>query len=391
MIDSSLAASYHRGHPEHFATGFAESCVRKGHPARVICHKRHFADFSCAVPVVPALSASLHDRSSNDEYDGGLDDFHVFESRFVEDLLASGETVSAGDLILMPTASARELAGLGKWLCHLGTPVRVAAIFHWGNARSLNAGTLDAALMRRAGRSIKAARPVEVRYTATTVELARALSGPLDQKVDLTTSLTFLGAMSRKPRQSERKRIGILGGARREKGEDIIRDLIGRALADRHDIEFVVQDHRVPQGDPSMLAPESPRVTLLGGWLDEDDMQEICGTLDLAVLPYERQFYGDAVSGVFTLMSGFGVPCIVPSGTWMSRRIQEGEAAGIVYHGDDAQAVHAALVEALDTLGPLQNASAEKVPQWRSKYSAESWIGTLPGMETLPSRPSAYR
>lgn len=381
VIDSSLAASYHRGHPEHFAAGFVASCNRRGHRARVICHQRHYAEYSCAAPVIPALSASLHDRLSDDAYDGGLEDFHAFENRFVEDMLASGESVAPGDLILMPTANARELAGLGKWLRHLGTPARVAAIFHWGSAPSLSAGSLDAALMRRASRNIAAAMPVDVRYSATTTELAHALSGPLGQSVDLTTSLTFLGSAPGHRRQNALKRVGILGGARREKGEDVIPDLIASSTAARHDIEFVVQDHRLSQDDPSLLTPESPRVTLLRGWLDEDDMQKICRTLDLAVLPYERRFYAQAVSGVFTLMTGCGVPCVVPSGTWMSRRIEEGEAAGIVYHGDTAEVVHAALSEALDTLRQLQERSIGKAGAWISRYSAESWIDDLLGAE----------
>ncbi len=122
---------------------------------------------------------------------------------------------------------------------------------------------------------------------------------------------------------------------------------------------------------------ESPRVTLLRGWLDEDEMHRVCGTLDLAVLPYERQFYSQAVSGVFTLMTAFGVPCIVPSETWMSSRIEEGEAAGVVYRGDSAEAVNIAVGEAMNKLDQLKGLSMGKAQLWRSRYSPESWIGDL--------------
>ncbi|WP_333676420.1 hypothetical protein [Dyella sp.] len=377
IIDSSLAASYHRGHPEHFVSGFVESCASRGYQAKVICHQNHFGAFSCAAPVIPALSASLHERWSSDSYDGALDDFQTFENRFLEDLLASGESVCPGDLVFLPTASARELAGLGKWLYHLETSVRVAAIFHWGSAHALEPGSLDAALMRRASRRIATASPLNVWYRATRNELARALSGPLGQQVDLVTSLTFFGTASSEARKNKLKRIGILGGARREKGEDIVPDLIRLSTAVHQDIEFVVQDHRLSRDDPSGLAMESPRVTLLRGWLDEDEMHRVCGTLDLAVLPYERQFYSQAVSGVFTLMTAFGVPCIVPSETWMSSRIEEGEAAGVVYRGDSAEAVNIAVGEAMNKLDQLKGLSMGKAQLWRSRYSPESWIGDL--------------
>lgn len=375
IIDSSLAASYHRGHPEHFVSGFSDICAKNGYQAKVICHQNHFGTFSCAAPVIPSLSASLHDTSSVDSYDGRLDDFETFENRFLEDLLASGESVSAGDLVFLPTASARELAGLGKWLQYLGVPVRVAAIFHWGTARTLAPGSLDATLMRRASRRIVSANPLEIWYRATTEGLAQALSGPLDQHVDLTTSLTFLGTAPGRSDENTLKRIGILGGARREKGEDVIPDLIQISTAAHQDIEFVVQDHRISDDESSALAADSPRVTLLKGWIDESEMQRICGTLDLAVLPYERQFYSHAVSGIFTLMTGFGVPCIVPSDTWMSRRIEEGEAEGIVYQGDSVGAIHAALAEAVANLDQLKDSSMRKSRGWRSRYSAESWVG----------------
>jgi glycosyltransferase involved in cell wall biosynthesis len=103
----------------------------------------------------------------------------------------------------------------------------------------------------------------------------------------------------------------------------------------------------------------------------------MCQSLDLAILPYDRWFYGQAVSGIFTLLAGIGVPCVVPSSTWMSDRITADETVGVVYEGNSAEDISARVEGAIVNIAQIASACRARSKHWREKYSGDAVVGEI--------------
>ncbi|TGX48667.1 hypothetical protein E5A73_20875 [Sphingomonas gei] len=372
LIESTIGAGAVKGHPEHFANGFAGAAAAAGADLAIVTHHNGDSTLGGGRICIPVLTYSAHDHISRDKYDAKLQAYRIGRERFAADLHGIHDALTNTDLFILPTASSRELSGLALWLTEVGQRSRIAAIFHWGGTRGYESGSLEAALLRQAAREVDKAKPLATWFGATQNSLAQALEGPLGRAVQVTPSLTFFCEGASGSPRSSRIRIGIMGGVRREKGAGLL-DKIAVLLGRDERIELIIQCHGVDRSSwlLARLAGQ-PNVTLLHEWLDEDAMLSMCASLDLAILPYDRWVYGQAISGVFTLLAGVGVPSVVPSSTWMSDRIAADETAGVVYHRSSAEEVADSVRYAITQLDNLSLACKIKSEAWRMRYSADS-------------------
>lgn len=384
ILESSLGATSNRGHPEHFVQGTIKVFSNHSIHTQLLIHKNNCGAVACGERVTPCLTHSLHEHISSDPYDGRLLDFFHCKGQLACDLDAVAAAVSDADLFLLPTATPRELAGLALWLQQRQIRARVAAIFHWGGETTFVPGTVEGALLRQAARDLSSCRPIAVQFRATHERLATGLTGPLSSPVILSPSMTYFGNDSsrrvkdRMLKHRSLTRMGILGGIRPEKGAQMLLEIAQGLRSLTSPIQLTVQAHG--QNHPLLLLSESEigvPIHVAPEWLPEDQMADLCSSLDVAVLPYDRNVYSHAVSGIFTFLSGLGVPCIVPSGTWMSDRIQTGETAGISYEGDSPSDIADALRKYMARKHELRLASANLASNWRSNYDATSCADQL--------------
>jgi hypothetical protein len=392
LLDSAMVAPH--GHHDHFARGFLK--VAEGYDCEpVVCaHKGIKETLQKQLRARPTFTTSMYARLSTDPYDGPLTDFRMRTRTFIQDLGALAGAVSAEDVLLLPTANAAELHALGQWIQQNGVAPKVAAYFHRAEPGPLTPGALTPALLRTATRSIIEARPSGYWLGATNRKLGEALGSIMARPVHVAPSVTFYNdapVLPPEPLEGRAIRVGFLGSGRGEKGADVIPELITAAAAADLPLRFVVQCHGYDRDlmERYHSLRQQPRVELLESWVTDEAMVSLVDSLDIVAMPYQRARYASMVSGVFTLAVGHGKPALVPSGTWMADQIESGDAVGVVYDGDDVNAVLDALRAMSADLAALSRRAGEAAPRWRRRFSGETMVRHLMHWAGVSSRPAA--
>jgi glycosyltransferase involved in cell wall biosynthesis len=312
-----------------------------------------------------------------------LEEHDAFAASFARDMHLSGCEPGTGDLLILPTAIAAEVEGLGRWLGRRHSIVHVACLFHWGTTKSLAPETFAARLLANALNKLKAAGSGELWLGAMHLSLQTALSAIVPDEVHLVPSVTFFPDLGQPQLQREAQSrvpsIGVMGGARYSKGIAVIPELALRANAEALDVNFVVQAHGGAKSILLELPSWTNNVAVFEDWLDGESFVQMIERLDAALLPYERSEYQAMVSGVFTLAAASGLPCIVPSDTWMSERIKSGEAVGVIYEGSDVCSILSAIRTFLNNQVELRFAAQERRSEWSWKYSGDRLFERLAG------------
>ena len=209
---------------------------------------------------------------------------------------------------------------------------------------------------------------------AATQGLAAELSVRLRQTVSplpANMNLHGLEALANERRSKPVARppaIALLGGSRTEKGSDRVPEIIAAGLR-RTEARFIVQAHNEglePSVFEELRALSSvPGVTLIEGAIDRANYESVLKEADALLFPYKRKNYKQRVSGVFAEGVAAGLPAIVPSGTWLAEQIESARAAGVVYDGDEAEAIERCVTD-IDAL--TRNAATLAAP-WRERES----------------------
>lgn len=381
VLDSALRSA--AAHHFHFAHGLACASRERGLDIELVGHRDAAPALLAPPGVRPVFTRTLYDRLSSDRFDAEWTGYDALRQSFSADLRSSGLVPSRADVFFLPTAVPGEIAGLGDWLDGWESQPRVAALFHWGVAADLGPGTVLAAVHRQAAKRLVGRSGRSVWLGGIHRGVIDGLSPIFARPMELAPSVTFY----EKPLPGERPPhphpvVGILGASRVQKGSRLVPQIVRRALREAPAWRWSIQHQGstpVPLGID--LLADDERVTVIAAWLDEASMIDFLTGLDVALLPYDRETYRRLVSGVFTLAAGYGVPCIVPSGTWMADRIAAGEAAGLVYPASaDVAGLIAPMLGALtDTVSALRERARRLAPAWRRRYSAETLIDRLVG------------
>jgi glycosyltransferase involved in cell wall biosynthesis len=117
-----------------------------------------------------------------------------------------------------------------------------------------------------------------------------------------------------------------------------------------------------------------PDTKVLKGDLSSEQYARALAEADILLFPYERASYRLRCSGVFAEAASCGKVLVVPSGTWMADRITNGEAAGVIYDGNESAAIADAVIAAVENLPTLASAAWQARPIWPKKYSTEAFV-----------------
>lgn len=121
--------------------------------------------------------------------------------------------------------------------------------------------------------------------------------------------------------------IAYIGGARFDKGFDLLPDLIRKELNSNKKIHFIIHAYLQEQTDLmketlfllKKLKKKYPKnITLLEKPLSEEEYARCIINSTIILAPYRKQFYGNGTSGVVAEAICAGKWVIVPEGTWMS-------------------------------------------------------------------------
>jgi glycosyltransferase involved in cell wall biosynthesis len=178
-----------------------------------------------------------------------------------------------------------------------------------------------------------------------------------------------------------------LGHASMLKGFHLLPDVVKRAIAEKDAPHFVVQCYGEPQlRDPveKKLAEVGPdKLTLVAGTVDAESYRRLLHGADIVLLPYAREFYGWASSGIFSEAMSLGKVVVATEGTWPAQQIEKFGGGGVVFKSLDAASVADATMRAVRSLPQLKERAARAASAWRRHHCPASFVDRLFALTAL--------
>jgi glycosyltransferase involved in cell wall biosynthesis len=145
--------------------------------------------------------------------------------------------------------------------------------------------------------------------------------------------------------------VGFLGGAREEKG--IIE--LCRAISSINTINtellfnFYLQVHSIDSEAvkteiSNLMAHNYKNVFFIKNTLERTEYHELLSNIDIVVLPYRINNYGDRTSGILCESIGSGKICIVTNNSWMSDELAL-RGSGLAFESGRSDKLESALLE----------------------------------------------
>lgn len=299
--------------------------------------------------------------------------------------------VRKDDWLLVTTATQCEVRALSTWIAETPAEKRpwVLAVFHrdrWNRYGpeecDRQVGEFRVVASELAQLDADAAR--RFLLGGVSDELCQELSGLLGTTVrripQVLPGTGYIPPLE-KP-TSEPAVVGILGGARPEKGSYLIPAII-RESRRLGRINFAVQlaNEQLSEEDFTSLCriAEEPGIRVAYGGLEQATYRSLLASCDILLFPYERIPYRQRPSGIFVEAAFTGRPVVVPAGTWMGRQLAAGTVAGTAYDGDDSIAIAEALIRAVDTLPNLAALAKRRAPVWQRTMTLDAFLDWLEG------------
>lgn len=350
-----------------------------------------YAHVSCEPGIVaelgarPAFPLKTDLMVDQDPLTAELSRFIVCANAFAQALtrnLPPPANFAQDDLVLVPYGTQNEAYGLGIWLRSLPLEKRpyVALVCHrpeftWKIDGKREQVKGNASFWRFAGRLLSQTSRARVALFAPDARLVRFLgtaSGlawrvcgmPTPWFAPLPAALSAAGDID----------VGMMGEYRPERGSRIVPETLALIDRQRPGLRYFV--HVGNPGDRAGLESElatlgfSGTLEIATGNLSSEEFVHNLLRIRLVVLPYMAQYYAMRSSGVLSECAGYGIPAVVPQGTWLSDRLDEKKAAGTMFREWTARSVAAATVDALDKLPALADEAARLCGPWREENSA---------------------
>jgi len=243
-----------------------------------------------------------------------------------------------------------------------------------------------------------------VRFLTDTAELKREYD---ELSPFIFCEIPIPVAIRRSPRRDSSGQAGkkititYVGAIRRERGFQLLPKLaehLALRKADRA-IHLVVQAGGLDKVDDpqvqmvlSTLERYTGTVEIVRGSLSPDRYSELLQAADLILLPYDASRYVARSSGVLAEALSIGCPTVVPDGTWMSR--VAGDSCTRIRSPGDADALCAAVDEALGSLDAIRTAALELSKAWSTSATPERLFSSVVSAEncahTTDNKSSAH-
>lgn len=388
VVDSSLLDI--DMHNFNFARGVVRDGPKLGLAPRMVIPRRAAGRLAETIDASAVLSMSVDDLLMQDGLSWRIADAIDGGAMLADDLAAlDGPDAIGGAVVVLPTATAREMLGLALAIERGHRPLAVVLGFHelkTGDAeqRSTNQAL---GLLRYATNRLRRVFPAEqILVSATTGALAKRLAEILNHTARLWPhpmwyDLALPAPDPAGPAADGRTTIAVLGGTRRDKGGELLVDIARHAQPLAGRARLLVQlmpRSRGREGNPIAEGlADDPLVVVRRGTMPESVLLHHCGTADAILLPYEPEEYRERASGIFALAVALGRPVIVPDGTWMAERLREGEATGLIVAVHAAFAYARAMARIVDDRARFLEAAALRAASWRARENGVQYLAAM--------------
>jgi glycosyltransferase involved in cell wall biosynthesis len=392
--------NYLSGHYPVYDAVVSAELRRRGIDAVLYGTARPRASAASGLDAVPVFSHGMFDEVSNDPLTWSLENFARLGRELHADLAKLGsERFAAGDLAFFPNLIENQIGGVRDWVVGLPPEQRPAVV--------LKPSYLTYAMPYIQRRSNKEMIPLLYRFSirqlvadhprtwicTDTEEMVKQFASISGVPIHLLPLPLIMDPREEKRRDASRIEIVYLGHASMLKGFHLLADVIKRTQAGGKALHFTVQSY----GDAQLRASvekeladlASDQVTLLTGTVDADAYSGLLQRADIVLLPYAREFYGWASSGIFSEAVSLGKVIVVTEGTWAGQQLEKYGGGGVTFRSLDAVSVADAIGRAVRTLPQLAARAARAAPAWRRDHCAESFVDQLLALvASQPAPPS---
>lgn len=375
------------GHYAAYDAAVAAELQRRGIETHVYGTSRPHCSMPSKLNAEPVFSRGMFEEVGTDPLTWALENFVQLGREFHDDLAELGSERFAGDdLAFFPNIIQYQIGGIRDWLMGLSPERRPTVVLkpsyltyampylqHRANKEIIPL------LFRFSMRQLLAAHP-RTRICSDTDEMVRQFASLSGISINLLPLPLVL-----EPEAGEVKHARIaavyLGHASMLKGFHLLADVVRLVLADDDAPHFVVQSYGERQLcqplESALAAVPSEKLTLIKGTVDAPTYRRLLEEADMVLLPYAKEFYGWASSGIFSEAMSLGKVTIVTEGTWPAQQLEKFRGGGIVFRTLDAASVAGAVRKAVRALPELKLRAASAAPAWREHHSAANFTDKL--------------
>lgn len=400
-------------HTHYFSetVAYREAVERIGMQMLCYANRRIAPQMAELLGVKPTFSLFPGQIGSRDRHCAELSDYVEQSRAFLSDCcVMDKDGCSVEDYVFVPYALPAEIYGLARWL-ERRPPAerpRVMLVFHhpdlrWKALPDRKSVRGNFSFWRHAFLELVKLVPADRLFLGATVPQLAGVLGKLAEHpvrhVPLATWWLAEGiAEERRRERSDLERgadLVVCGDYRAEKGRDLVPAVLANVLRARPAMRIRLQ---VSQKDFAEKAAAelrratgpgaTARVDIRVGQLSQEDFVQRLASSRLALLPYHPARYAMRGSAVFSEAVGYGVPVVVPRGTWLDDCLSAGFGAGVGFDTCEEGDVTGAVLAALDDIDALETRALMKAPAWRKAYNADVLL-RMAGLGAATSTPSS--
>lgn len=346
----------------------------------------------CSIPsklnVEPVFSRGMFEEVGTDPLTWALENFVELGREFHSDLATLGSERFAGaDLAFFPNIIQYQIEGIRDWLLGLPPERRPAVVlkpsyltYAMPYIQPRANKELIPLLFRFSMRRLLAAHP-RTRICSDTEEMVRQFASLSGISITLLPLPLILEPGAASPKHDGRIEAVYLGHASMLKGFHLLADVVRLVLAGENAPHFVIQSYGEPRlCEPlqdALAAVPSDKLTLIKGTLDAAAYRRLLDSADMVLLPYAKEFYGWASSGIFSEAMSLAKVTIVTEGTWPAQQLEKFRGGGVAVKTLDAASFAEAMRNAVRALPELKERAARAASAWREHHSAANFTDQL--------------
>jgi glycosyltransferase involved in cell wall biosynthesis len=379
------------GHYAAYDAAVAAELRRRGIETRIYGTSRQRCSIPSQLEAEPVFSRGMFEEVGTDPLTWALENFVQLGYEFHSDLTKLGsERFNGGDLAFFPNIIQYQINGVRDWILDLPPERRPAVV--------LKPSYLTYAMPYLQRRPNKEMIPLLYRFSmrqlagahprtwicSDTEEMVKQFATLSELPIHLLPLPLIMERRPMEPKDHSRIDVVYLGHASMLKGFHLLADVVRRVVAAKNGPHFVIQSHGEAalcdalQEALSDVPPDE--VTVIRGTIDADAYGRLLHMADIVLLPYAREFYGWASSGIFSEAMSLGKVTVVTEGTWAAQQLDKFRGGGVTFKRLDADSVAEAVRGAVRALPQLNERAAQAASAWRQHHCAASFADKLLAM-----------
>ena len=376
------------GHYATYDAAVVAELKSRGIETRIYGSAKKSASVASGIDARPLFARGMFEEVGGDPLAWALENFVQLGAEFCADLTTlDAEDFRADDVVFFPNIIQYQINGVRDWVMGLAPDRRPMLVLKPSYLTHLmpylqrrpNKEVIPL-LFRYSMRRLAGDHP-RTRFTSDTEEMVKQFAALSGLPVHLLPLPLIMPYDTASPADGSRPSVVYLGHASMLKGFHLLGDVLKRVLAGADAPHFVVQCYGEGQlcgmlkKATAQLPPE--KLTLIEGTVDADAYARLLRGADIVLLPYAREFYGWASSGIFSEAMSLAKVIVASEGTWPAQQLEKFAGGGVIIKTLDAAGIADAIGAAVRSLKPLQERASAAAAAWRAHHSAASFVDKL--------------